>query len=290
VISVVSEIVLKSFQPFSSSWRFGGVLHPISQGLNCGLLALGSFALCKLSGKRSVVYFVIALVALCFLVMTKSRMAFASTIISIGVFWYYALPKSGKMASGLIGFVIFVFSILSVFVLLKFDLRNVIIGLASFGRGAEGKASIAQMTGRIPLWEECLSYAVDRPVLGYGYNAFFTADHITQITEVIGWVPSHCHSGYIETLVSLGFVGTISLVVMLLLSLKMSIRLAKSSSEYAFTAAMMVWLCSNMFLESFLISSTSFPSFICLTLVVKMGFWEKRLLGMENKERLAISY
>ena len=35
-------IVSGTFSPFDGTWRFAGVVHPVTQGWNCGLLAIAS--------------------------------------------------------------------------------------------------------------------------------------------------------------------------------------------------------------------------------------------------------
>lgn len=266
--SIVAERAANTFLPFESSWRFSGVIHPIHQGWNCSLLAITTLVFYKSTDRRRAVYIGISLVALLFLLLTKSRMAFAATVVGAGVYWSLVLPKSYKVA--------FVFSLVILVCLMALTLEDKILTYVreavTLGRGLEGKASVSTLTGRIPLWNECLCYWAKRPLLGYGYNAFLNPHRLRTISHEIGWVPGSLHSGYIETLLGLGSVGAGTLVLILLLALKNSISLSKRNSEYAFVVAVLVWLCCNLVLEADLITKPTFPTFLCMILLAKLGF------------------
>ena len=56
------------------------------------------------------------------------------------------------------------------------------------------------LTGRTEIWAILVPYALERPILGYGYGGFWT-DAIRQLTS------SHAHNGYLDIILNLGFVG-----------------------------------------------------------------------------------
>lgn len=271
LFSIGSEIIMKTFQPFNSSWRFSGVLHPVSQGWNCGFLTLMSISLSKFRQRKSMIYNGIALMALFFLVLTRSRMAFFSFIMSAGVYAYLLLPRSNKIKLLFIGS-IFMYIILICYILGYYINVNELKGIISFGRGKEGIASISDLTGRIPLWIECLQYASKRPLLGYGYGAFYNPEHIISISKAIKWVPSNSHSAFIEILLGIGIIGTITMMMITLLAFKMSLKINMFYSDYAIVVAIIFWMICNMFTDSIIVSSVSFPTFICFIFIAKMGF------------------
>jgi len=83
--------------------------------------------------------------------------------------------------------------------------------LASFpdqAIGLLGKDS--SLTGRDELWAAVWSYIRLRPVLGYGYAAFWRDDspQVTRIWEIIGWDTPHAHNAVLELLLEVGIVGT----------------------------------------------------------------------------------
>ncbi len=68
----------------------------------------------------------------------------------------------------------------------------------------------ATLTGRVDLWALVLPYGDRRPLLGYGYGAFWIADNpMTQeIWRILNsYQPPHAHNGWIETYLELGLVG-----------------------------------------------------------------------------------
>ncbi len=66
------------------------------------------------------------------------------------------------------------------------------------------------MTGRLPIWRECLRFVRMRPLLGYGYAAFWTVSSrpARLVREAVNWdsLP-HAHNGSIDLVLSLGCIG-----------------------------------------------------------------------------------
>ena len=67
----------------------------------------------------------------------------------------------------------------------------------------------ATLTGRIPLWHLVDQAIGNRPLLGYGYQAFWTdaSSDAWQIWASIGWMAPHSHNGFRGTLPGIGLVG-----------------------------------------------------------------------------------
>jgi len=68
----------------------------------------------------------------------------------------------------------------------------------------------AMLTGRLPLWILSSAMALQRPWLGYGFNAFWLPDEIytQRIWHLLGWMPPHAHNGLLELWLELGIIGT----------------------------------------------------------------------------------
>jgi O-antigen ligase len=72
------------------------------------------------------------------------------------------------------------------------------------------------LTGRVDLWQLSLASIAERPLLGYGYEAFWNADSqpARRIREETRWEGApHAHNGYIDLALSLGSVGVIGYVL-----------------------------------------------------------------------------
>ena len=148
--------------------------------------------------------------------------------------------------------------------------------VATLGRGDVGEVGSEQfntMSGRTDLWQACLRAANKRPLTGYGYNAFFTPQNMDWIAkENYGWAAATAHSGYIGTLLGVGYIGAVSLVLILFLSVKNSVRLTKRNPEYAFAAAVFVWLCCMLITEEDLLGRPFFQVFVWMILLAKVAF------------------
>ena len=249
-----------------SSYRFGGNMHPIGQGWNCGLLLLSAFALYKTDEKNRAVYLGIAFITFLLLVLTRSRMALLSFIMGSAVYWI--LTSSKRYQGVLFSFIIIIF-VCSMYFLLGHEFMDVSQNAISLGR-EEG--TLKSLTGRRPLWENILILVNQSPFVGYGYDSVLTSQNLTWIKEQINWATPSPHSGYIATLGGLGYTGAVTLVLILILSVKMSISLARRNPEYAFIAAVLVWLISNMVTEDQILTRPYFVVFVWMILLARLGF------------------
>ena len=113
----------------------------------------------------------------------------------------------------------------------------------------------ATLTGRTTIWELVLDKIHERPMLGYGYSAFWADPNgpVSDVWAVSRWNATHAHSGLLEvwlgvglvglTLFALGFISTIaaalrdirsegggeSLWILVFLSLFLAISVTESS-------------------------------------------------------------
>jgi exopolysaccharide production protein ExoQ len=65
------------------------------------------------------------------------------------------------------------------------------------------------LTGRVPLWGVLLQLVADRPMLGYGYGAFWLERNtlVQWIWAEIQWTAPEAHNSYIDALLDLGVPG-----------------------------------------------------------------------------------
>jgi exopolysaccharide production protein ExoQ len=69
------------------------------------------------------------------------------------------------------------------------------------------------LTGRADLWSNALLAIEDRPLLGYGFQAFWGVDSqpARTVRQAAGWEDApHAHNGYIDLTLSIGLVGLIT--------------------------------------------------------------------------------
>jgi exopolysaccharide production protein ExoQ len=78
------------------------------------------------------------------------------------------------------------------------------------------------LTGRTEIWTALMDSILKRPLLGYGYSAFWqgTEGESGQVIHATKWVFGYAHNGYIEIALQLGLVG----FLLFLLTLIQAIR------------------------------------------------------------------
>jgi O-antigen ligase len=62
------------------------------------------------------------------------------------------------------------------------------------------------MTGRTEMWPELLEFDIN-PVLGAGFESFWTGNRPETLWERHSWKPNEAHNGYLETYLNLGLIG-----------------------------------------------------------------------------------
>ena len=97
-----------------------------------------------------------------------------------------------------------------------------------------------------------MDYAAEKPALGYGFDSFWTADHIAEISLRRGWVIIQAHSGYIQELLDTGVLGLSILVLILIAALRAAyVRYRVTRSPLALYAlGMFVWYVATLIPEA----------------------------------------
>ena len=267
LVSLIISLRNSAFHPFVGSWRFSGKMHPILQGWHCGLLLLSAFVFYKTADKNRAVYLGIAFIAFILLILTRSRMPLASSILASAVYWYLT---SSKRYQGVILFLGIISFICSLY-LMAGDGKGFGEQTIMLGRIGEVETTTS-LTGRIPLWSAMMTLVNERPFVGYGYDSSLVSHNLLRMKWMTGWQSAYPHSGYMATLGGLGYIGAVTLVLILVLSVKMSIGLAKRNSEYAFIIAVLVWLILNLVTEDKLLTRPYFPVFVWMIMLARLGF------------------
>jgi len=268
VFGVICEAYLGAFHPFEASYRFAGTFHPNTQGINCAILAIASYALSKTENRWKPVFTIMTIVAFMFIVLTKSRTSLAAAFVAIGVYWALTSSKIEKLAA------IAGITIVSCVTLLLWqdNIGNLVSEATYFGRDA---SDLDTLSLRIPLWEDCVRYISYRPILGYGFDSFWTPGHVIDFSARQGWAVSHSHSGYIELALGAGIVGVIAFTSILLIAGARALWLVIRTAdyEYAYCVSMIVWLGLQMVFE--ITNMLPFIStFVCIVVMFKTATYD----------------
>jgi exopolysaccharide production protein ExoQ len=89
------------------------------------------------------------------------------------------------------------------------------------------------LSGRLPLWQLVFKEIGLRPILGYGFTAFWTSWEGERVSDAAAWdvaVP-HAHNGFLEVWLGLGVVGLAILLLSLSRNLVLALRFMRSHRE-----------------------------------------------------------
>jgi exopolysaccharide production protein ExoQ len=99
---------------------------------------------------------------------------------------------------------------------------------------------LSDLSGRVELWAELQHYVDARPVLGYGFGAFWNPDNLHQVQEVISWAPVVAHNGYIDEVLATGLIGGALSVLFWLAAVVVALASARDRRD-DFAALVLCW-------------------------------------------------
>ena len=254
-----AELALGTFGPWRAGYRFAGTLYPTSQGINCAMVVLfGVWLLSGATGRRlRLAGWFLAGIGLGFLALTRARTPFA------GVFGAAAILLVLRLRPGR-RFVVAA-AVLNVGILVVLLYANGLIDLPfdvlMLGRGSR---DVTTLNSRLPLWILLGDYLEQRPMLGYGYSGFMTAEHALQIGMILEFGIAGAHSLYLEIMLGIGAIGLSLFVGLFVSAIGSSIRDNRFSPPESFFASVLIF----ELLVGVLDSSLVFPSWRLLPLVV----------------------
>ncbi len=253
-VGIGAEAMYGYLTPWAGDYRFGGTLHWNQQGYLCLVGALA--ALCV----RRPLYSVVASFLLVMMLATRSRGALIGLGVALLLGWLLVLKPVAK-----VGAVLAAGTLLAAMMMTGVA-TTVADGLNRKGEGAEN------LTGRAPLWEELMTYVDRRPWTGYGYEGFWTDNTIDDVSGHQHWSIDAAHSGYVEGMLTLGYVGVALHTLALLVAAWVGVRRYLATRELVFwlgAALCLIYLVGG-YLEAILIVKPSPISFYLAMLLAAM--------------------
>lgn len=117
------------------------------------------------------------------------------------------------------------------------------------------------LTGRVPVWILATVMAMQRPWLGYGFEAFWLPDnaYVQRIWLLVRWQPPHAHNGLLELWLELGIVGVALFLTVFVYCCWMAIRLMRRNRKAAaaWPLVFLLFLFLTNLTESFFASANS---------------------------------
>jgi len=236
-LGVLAELSLGTFRPLEEGHRFAGVFHPNVMGVNAALLTLASLYLAIAAGRRNWLLISVAALSFVFLLLTRSRTSLAAMLVAIAVFWIFTAPASRKFFHTLLAGIAAACLTMAV----GLGMFDISANLITMGRADN---EMSTFTGRVPLWQELLQeFVPQRPLVGHGYGAFWTADHIAEVSRSQDWVTTHAHSSYIDLVLNVGYIGAALCATAMLLAAIAGLRreVRRAGAGYGFIAMIVVF-------------------------------------------------
>jgi exopolysaccharide production protein ExoQ len=253
IVGFLLEIILGTFHPLAPGYQFAGTLHPNHQGINCGICLISGIFLLKEAKRARALIFAGIICALLFLVLTKSRTAVGATLGALGVTWIMTSTTSKRV-------MLVVNVILAAALFLALFGESLLPTLRDAVLLGRDSTNFDSLTGRTPLWSQCLEFAGKHPILGYGYDSFWTPRRVGYFSYTQGWMITEAHSTFLDFLLGVGIPGLIAYVAMMIIGIVKSIRLCRSTLKphCAFIPAILIFTLIDNLTESALLSPVFF--------------------------------
>lgn len=266
-VGVAAEVVQGTFTPLTAGYRFAGTVHPNAQAINCAILFLAGLHLLRGLRRGHLLVLLLLVAAFGFMYLTRSRTAVASVIAVLFMQWGILKARSTKvaLASGAL-----------MFAILALILSNVIWPVAQrgimMGRLDSGETT-GTLTGRRQLWDQCMDFAGERPVLGYGYGAFWNPARSNEIIEKQEWIISHAHNAYLDVLLEAGPVAAATYLLIIVVGITLAFHALRTTglTPYAFFASLLLFCALNGLLESVVVQRSEL-TFLALVALIQLAF------------------
>ncbi len=269
IVGIAAEVALGTFRPWASDYRFAGTVHPNTQGAQMTLLCLAAFCLARFSPRDETrlrpLYWTLFALGLVFLYLTKSRTSCAAFAVALAALWMISVSvRTRLLALATAGFLVCSAALLGS--LFSLDIEDAVAEFVLLGREEES----GKLTGRIPIWKDLLGYIGEKPLQGYGYEAFWTEKRIEDVSDDAQWTLREAHNGYLDATLSVGLIGVAVLLAIGLQGIVLAAGAFRSTDDVgaALTFCLLIFIVFNACLESGLIA----PNLI--TLLVGCGIMQ----------------
>ena len=236
-IGLIAEISLGTFQ-IGGGHRFVGTVHPNTEAIFGAVVCLCARLFFCAERSRVLSVCMVALAVFC-IYLTKSRTTLAAVVVSFVVM--QILAARGKNRVYLILICAFVAGCMTVSsVLLSVRNTGQLGSIMAMGRTED----VTTLTGRLPLWEELLTWVEKSPVLGYGYLAFWDSKRVEYLSETFSWEIPHGHNMYIDISLDVGLVGASLFLCMLVGALISASRLYMRTNKIEYAIVVGLFICA----------------------------------------------
>ena len=222
IASLVAGLLFPSIGVTSDGF-WGGIYH--NKNTLGRMMALGAVCFSILAlGQRRLRVGRIAMVVLCCVLLWLSKSA---TAVVVCLLMFAILPlrkvlflRTRSLAAAMVA------GGVAMTAIVIFTVNYVDQILDALGR-------TSSLTGRIPLWQFVISDIGDKPILGYGFSAFWDSWEGQRVSDAVAWdvaVP-HAHNGFLEMWLGIGLIGLALVIISLARNFLFAVRAARAHRE-----------------------------------------------------------
>jgi exopolysaccharide production protein ExoQ len=146
------------------------------------------------------------------------------------------------------------------------------------------------LSGRVFIWDFAKFEIARKPLLGWGYQSFWlVGPDAPSIVDAPGWIKNmpNAHSGYLDTMVDMGYVGIVSLVIFVLATIHAIGRLAQRDIRRAWLLlSLALYVVITNFIETGWMHGTDILWLMFLIVAAEAArYWQPSPVGITSLTR-----
>ena len=253
VAGAVYEALKGRFQPFNAAYRFCGTApHPNVEGAFLSISTVGLCWLCfRMKGRSRNWLFVATATVGSFLWLTRSRTSLLAVAGALAFSLLIVILRDYKriVPVAIACFCLFVAG--GTLMNLAFSADSIKSPVAAALHRKDDEGGPTTLSGRVDLWKSLVPYFRAQPILGYGFDSFWTPTRIEDVSKDQEWIIGQAHSGYFDMLLSLGIPGAVFYSTLLVYCIGWSTyQFYRGRDTYGAWAAILVFLAIHNLTES----------------------------------------
>lgn len=273
ILSLLCALLVPQFGIGDDRFWRGVFTHKNSLGRLMALSTIVFFTLAKGARERRALKWLMGALSVALLALSGSS---TGIVIAVGLFltvsviaWVQRSPQK-RLVPGLI-----LVTFLGAFALLS--------GTMLLGPFMELLGKDDTLTGRTFVWASAMDAIANRPLLGYGYSAFWPSAEGERIQSLLGPVFVHAHNGYLDLALQLGALGLVAFVFTLARNLWRALTTRVAEFEQIWPTIFFVFLLMYNMTESSILGRNNlfWILYVSTTLAILK---EKRLNANKARE------
>ncbi len=203
--------------------------------------------------------------ALVTIVSLRKRALLVVTLLATG-FMSFAFRRRGERSVMLVRVGVGLSVVAIVVAMFGIDIGGTATPILTRGEQELDLESLGSLTGRVPLWEELIDRASERPWTGVGFGAFWTPERMADVRATVRWPAVAAHNGYLDEVLGTGLPGLVLLLGAWVTTIATLARRASKERD-AFALLGAVWISSYLLLnltESLMQNLFNFPFYSAL--------------------------